>query len=105
MGATLAPVALIGGWYYLFCSVHYCQKIGTVLKLYYSNYGNTLIILGPLVARAALYTAGVVGALSLTAACAPSEKYLYMSGPLSLGLGVVFVASIGMLVLSDYQCI
>lgn len=62
MGATLAPVALIGG---------------------------------PLVARAALYTAGVVGALSLTAACAPSEKYLYMSGPLSLGLGVVFVASIG----------
>ena len=81
---------------------HYCQKIGTVLKLYYSN---KLIILGPLVARAALYTAGVVGALSLTAACAPSEKYLYMSGPLSLGLGVVFVASIGMLVLSDYQCI
>lgn len=51
--------------------------------------------LGPLVARAALYTAGVVGGLSLTAACAPSQKYLYMSGPLSLGLGVVFVASIG----------
>lgn len=46
--------------------------------------------------RAALYTAGVVGSLSLTAACAPSEKYLYMSGPLSLGLGVVIVASIGM---------
>jgi len=38
-----------------------------------------------------------VGALTLTAACAPSEKYLYMSGPLSLGLGVVFVASIGKL--------
>lgn len=51
--------------------------------------------LGPLVARAAAYTAGVVGGLSLTAACAPSEKYLYMSGPLSLGLGVVLVSSIG----------
>ena len=38
-----------------------------------------------------------MGALTLTAACAPSEKYLYMSGPLSLGLGVVFVASIGKL--------
>ena len=45
--------------------------------------------------RAALYTAGVVGSLSLTAACAPSEKYLNMSGPLALGLGVVIVASIG----------
>jgi len=50
---------------------------------------------GPLVGRAALYTAGVVGGLTLTAACAPSEKYLHMSGPLSLGLGVVLVASIG----------
>ena len=50
---------------------------------------------GPLVARAAAYTAGVVGGLSLTAACAPSEKYLYMSGPLSLGLGVVLVSSLG----------
>ena len=56
-----------------------------------------LLYSGPLVARAALYTAGVVGGLSLTAACAPSEKYLYMSGPLSLGLGVVFVSSIGRL--------
>lgn len=50
---------------------------------------------GPLVARAALYTAGVVGGLTLTAACAPSEKYLQMGGPLALGLGVVFMASIG----------
>lgn len=50
---------------------------------------------GPLVARAAIYTAGVVGGLTLTAACAPSEKYLHMGGPLSLGLGVVLVASLG----------
>ncbi len=52
---------------------------------------------GPLVARAAMYTAGVVGGLTLTAACAPSEKYLRMSGPLSLGLGAVVVASLGKL--------
>ena len=52
---------------------------------------------GPLAARAAVYTAGVVGGLTLTAACAPSERFLHWSGPLSLGLGVVFVASIGKL--------
>ena len=52
---------------------------------------------GPLVGRAALYTAGVVGGLSLTAACAPSDKYLKWGGPLALGLGVVFVSSIGTL--------
>ena len=42
-----------------------------------------------------MYTAGVVGGLTLTAACAPSERFLHWGGPLSLGLGVVFVASIG----------
>lgn len=52
-------------------------------------------IAGPLAARAAAYTAGVVGGLTLTAACAPSEKYLNMGGPLALGLGVVLVASVG----------
>lgn len=49
--------------------------------------------------RAALYTAGVVGGLSFTAACAPSDKYLKWGGPLALGLGVVFVSSIGMYML------
>lgn len=27
--------------------------------------------------------------------CAPSDKFLYMSAPLAMGLGVVFVSSIG----------
>lgn len=27
--------------------------------------------------------------------CAPNEKFLYMGGPLAMGLGVVFVSSIG----------
>lgn len=50
---------------------------------------------GPLLVRAAWYTAGVVGGLSAVAVCAPSDKFLNMGGPLAAGLGVVFVASIG----------
>lgn len=50
---------------------------------------------GPLVLRAAWYTAGVVGGLSAVAVCAPSDKFLAMGGPLAIGLGVVFVSSLG----------
>ncbi|CAG5132894.1 unnamed protein product [Candidula unifasciata] len=50
---------------------------------------------GPLLVRAAWYTAGVVGGLSAVAVCAPSEKFLNMGGVLGAGLGVVFVASLG----------
>lgn len=50
---------------------------------------------GPLLIRAACYTAGVVGGLSTVAICAPSEKFLNIGGPLAMGLGVVFVSSIG----------
>jgi FtsH-binding integral membrane protein len=47
------------------------------------------------VLKAAWYTAGIVGGLSLIAATAPSEKFLNMGGPLAIGLGVVFASSIG----------
>jgi len=50
---------------------------------------------GPVLTRAAWYTAGMVGGLSTVAVCAPSDKFLYMGGPLAMGLGVVFCASIG----------
>lgn len=50
---------------------------------------------GPIMMRAAWYTAGVVGGLSTIAVCAPSEKFLTMGGPLAMGLGVVFAASLG----------
>lgn len=50
---------------------------------------------GPLLTRAACYTAGVVGGLSTVAMCAPSEKFLYMGGPLAIGLGLVFASSVG----------
>nr|BAM36371.1 growth hormone-inducible transmembrane protein [Oplegnathus fasciatus] len=50
---------------------------------------------GPLIMRAAWYTAGIVGGLSTVAMCAPSEKFLNMGGPLAVGFGVVFASSIG----------
>lgn len=49
---------------------------------------------GPIIMRAAWYTAGVVGGLSTVAVCAPSDKFLYMGGPLAIGLGVVFASSL-----------
>lgn len=48
---------------------------------------------GPILVRAAWYTAGVVGGLSTVAVYAPSDKFLYMGGPLAIGLGVVFASS------------
>ncbi|XP_050481763.1 growth hormone-inducible transmembrane protein-like [Bombus huntii] len=50
---------------------------------------------GPLVLRAAWYTAGVVGGLSVVAVCAPNEKFLNMGGPLAICLGFVFASSVG----------
>ncbi|XP_030373452.1 growth hormone-inducible transmembrane protein [Scaptodrosophila lebanonensis] len=49
---------------------------------------------GPILTRALLYTGGIVGALSTVAACAPSDKFLYMGGPLAIGLGVIFASSL-----------
>ena len=45
------------------------------------------LIGGPVLMRAAWYTAGLVAGLSTVAMCAPSEKFLSMSGPLAMGLG------------------
>ncbi|ALC45321.1 CG1287 [Drosophila busckii] len=49
---------------------------------------------GPILVRALLYTGGIVGALSTVAACAPSEKFLTIGGPLAIGLGLVFASSL-----------
>ena len=39
---------------------------------------------GPILCRAAWYTAGMVGGLSTVAVTAPSDKFLYMGGPLAM---------------------
>lgn len=49
---------------------------------------------GPILTRAALYTAGIAGGLSTLAVCAPSDKFLYMGGPLAIGLGLVMASSL-----------
>ena len=53
------------------------------------------ILGGPILAKAAWYTFGMVGGLSTVAVCAPSDKFLYMGGPLAMGLGIVLCARIG----------
>jgi FtsH-binding integral membrane protein len=50
---------------------------------------------GPLVMKAAVITGCVVGGLSIAGAAAPSDTWLQMRGPLSIGLGVVIGASFG----------
>lgn len=54
-----------------------------------------MVLGGPLLMQAAAITGGVVGSLSFIAANSPSEKFLWMAGPLSMGLGVVIVANLG----------
>ncbi|XP_059972305.1 growth hormone-inducible transmembrane protein-like [Mesoplodon densirostris] len=54
-----------------------------------------MILGGPLLVRAVWYMAGIVGGLSTMAMCVPSEKFLNKGAPLGVGLGVVFVSSLG----------
>jgi len=66
----------------------HCAVVGAVIA-------PICLLGGPILTRAAWYTAGMVGGLSTVAVCAPSDKFLYMGGPLAMGLGLVFCASIG----------
>lgn len=84
--------------------VHMTPPDNTVAKygalmLFNTAIGLTLsplvVLGGPLLARAAAMTAGIVGSLAVVAANSPSDKFLWMAGPLAMGLGAVFVASIG----------
>ena len=53
------------------------------------------MVAGPIVGKAALYTAGIVGGLALVAANSPNDRFLKMGGVLGLGLGAVVCASFG----------
>ncbi len=53
---------------------------------------------GPLVLRAAAYTGAIVGSLAYIAATAPSDDFLWMGGPLTIGLGIVLVSSVGTMI-------
>ncbi|KAI0982827.1 hypothetical protein GJ496_000930 [Pomphorhynchus laevis] len=54
-----------------------------------------MLLGGPLISQAALYTAGLTGSLALVSACSPSHQFLNWSAPLSMGLGAVLISSIG----------
>ncbi|KAG9508740.1 Growth hormone-inducible transmembrane protein, partial [Fragariocoptes setiger] len=68
--------------------VAHCALLGFILA-------PMSIVGGPVLIRAASYTAGIIGGLSAIAVCAPSEKFLAQSGPLGIGLGVVVASSLG----------
>merc|ERR1711997_233674 len=67
--------------------IGHCAVIGGVIA-------PICLLGGPIITRAAWYTAGVVGGLTTVAATAPSDKFLYMGGPLAMGFGVIFMSSI-----------
>lgn len=60
----------------------HCAVIGAVIA-------PMCLLGGPILTRAAWYTAGMVGGLSTVAVCAPSDQFLYMGGPLAMGLGKI----------------
>ncbi|TKR92296.1 hypothetical protein L596_006978 [Steinernema carpocapsae] len=58
-------------------------------------FSSLALVGGPVLLRAAWYTAGITAGLSTTAACAPSDKFLYMGGALSMCFGLIFAACMG----------
>uniref|UniRef100_A0A7S2U0G5 Uncharacterized protein n=2 Tax=Lotharella oceanica TaxID=641309 RepID=A0A7S2U0G5_9EUKA len=50
---------------------------------------------GPIILQAAAGTGLMVGGISSVAMTAPSESFLWMAGPLNMGLGMVVLASLG----------
>jgi FtsH-binding integral membrane protein len=50
---------------------------------------------GPLIMKAAIYTTGVVGSLSLVAMSSKSDQFLSYGPMLGMGLGVVLITSVG----------
>jgi FtsH-binding integral membrane protein len=59
-----------------------------------------LMFLSPaLLARAGLYTVGMMGSIAFVGATAKQEKYLYLGGPLLAGVAVVAISGFAPLVL------
>lgn len=66
----------------------HCSLLGMILA-------PCSLVGGPVIIRAATYTAGIVGGLSAIAVCAPSERFLISSAPISIALGAVVASSLG----------
>lgn len=99
--AVGSAAALIGCHYWIRSVDYYAspmQKhlaLGTFIGLQALLTAPLAALGGPLLMRAALGTGAIVGSLSLTAATAPGDAYLRMTGPLTIGAGLVLGASLG----------
>jgi hypothetical protein len=103
MLSMFASIALMIGSGMIVRSIPYDEKAFNSKQLAWALHAGLLggiiapltMLGGPLLMRAAWYTAGVIGGLSVVAATAPSEKFLNMGAPLAIAFGAVFAASIG----------
>ncbi|KAL9620325.1 MAG: hypothetical protein Q9160_005124 [Pyrenula sp. 1 TL-2023] len=81
---------------------NYVQKyaLWTSFNLAQAAMLSPLMFLSPaLLARAGLYTVGMMGSLAFVGATAKTDKYLYLGGPLLAGVAVVAVSGLAPLVL------
>jgi len=100
--STVGLLACLVGTGQIMMSIPYEPGFGTKQMMWLANCAMLGLVAAPIGAlggtimiRAGWYTAGIVGGLSTVAMCAPSDKFLTWGAPLGLGLGGVFVASIG----------
>jgi len=100
----MSTVGLLGAMFgscTVMMSVPYNEGLGAKQIAWLVNCGVMGVVVAPLASlggalamRAMWYTAGIVGGLSTIAVTAPSDKFLNWAGPLGIGLGGVFVASL-----------
>ncbi|PGH00759.1 hypothetical protein GX51_05640 [Blastomyces parvus] len=100
----LSLVASIGTMYGTFYTApeNYVQKYALwgAFNLTQAAVLSPLMFLSPaLLARAGLYTLGMMGSIAFVGATAKQEKYLYLGGPLLAGVAVVAVSGLAPLVL------
>ncbi|KAH0563332.1 hypothetical protein GP486_002108 [Trichoglossum hirsutum] len=102
VGISLA--ASIGSMYGTFATSpdNYIQKyaLWTAFNVTQAAVLSPLMFLQPaLLARAGLYTVGLMGSIAFVGATAKQEKYLYLGGPLLAGVAVVALSGLAPLVL------
>lgn len=81
---------------------NYVQKYGlwTAFNLTQAAILSPLFFYSPaLLAKAGLYTVGVMGSIAFVGATAKQEKYLYLGGPLLAGVAVVALSGLAPLVI------
>lgn len=55
---------------------------------------------GPLLLRAAWYTAWMIGGLSIAGMSAPNDEFLSIAGPVGVGLGAMYASALSSLFLA-----